>query len=755
MTRKHFTLLAFFLMANMMAGAQPADFTWTTQSRNSSESMPCGGGSVGMNVWVEKGDILLYICRSGSFDENNTLLKAGRVRIRLTPAMAGSAAFRQILNTNDGYVTITDGQKTVTLWVDVFKPVVHIDVDSRQKVAMTASYESWRTTDRPLTGSEFHQTSYKFLSPADVMTRRDSIRADGGSVTFFHHNTEEKNIFGVTLGEQGLDSLASRMYNPIKDLTFGGRMSGEGFRFEGTSDGTYDLTPYRAWNLTSTESRRHQTLRITLATLQGTVDQWQKAVAQTEAIIDEARDLRASRLWWNRFWTRSFIESDGESAAYTRNFTLFRYMLGCNALSEWPTKFNGGLFTFDPSLVAASEPYTPDFRRWGGGTHTAQNQRLVYWPMIKNGDSDALRSQLDFYLRILPNALLRSQAYWHHGGASFTEQIENFGLPEYFEYGPNRPAGYDKSMQYNAWLEYTWDTVLEFCQMAFDAHSSLGMDIEKYVPLVQQSLTFFDLHYRYLARQRGTKELDGDGHLVLYPGSGGETFKMAYNATSTVAALKTVTQSLLRYMQGKPQYDSHIKYDSALLRRIPDIAIRKVDSLEVIAPAVVWGRVNNEEPTMLYPVFPWHIYGMGRPGLDIARNTYLHDPYALRFRSHIGWKQDAIWAADLGLTDEAARLLRLKLSDGPYRFPAFWGPGFDWSPDHNWGGSGMIAMQEMLMLETPDGKILLFPAWPKHWNVHFKLHASACTTVEATLRDGRLTQLKVEPQQRARDVVVK
>ena len=35
----------------------------------------------------------------------------------------------------------------------------------------------------------------------------------------------------------------------------------------------------------------------------------------------------------------------------------------------------------------------------------------------------------------------------------------------------------------------------------------------------------------------------------------------------------------------------------------------------------------------------------------------------------------------------------------------------------------MIGMQEMLLQEA-DGKILLFPAWPKDWDVHFKLHAT-------------------------------
>ena len=35
---------------------------------------------------------------------------------------------------------------------------------------------------------------------------------------------------------------------------------------------------------------------------------------------------------------------------------------------------------------------------------TAQNQRLVYWPMLKSGDFDLMKSQFDFYLRLLPTA---------------------------------------------------------------------------------------------------------------------------------------------------------------------------------------------------------------------------------------------------------------------------------------------------------------------------------------------------------------
>ena len=234
---------------------------------------------------------------------------------------------------------------------------------------------------------------------------------------------------------------------------------------------------------------------------------------------------------------------------------------------------------------------------------------------------------------------------------------------------------------------------------------------------------------------------------MLYPGSGGETFKGAYNSTSTIAALRTVAEALMAYSTERAD-TSLISDLLPLTSRIPDITIRN----GMIQPALHYERVQNVETTQLYPVFPWRIYGVGRPGLEIARNTYQNDSLALKFRSHIGWKQDVIWAACLGLTEEATRLLELKMGDGPHRFPAFWGPGYDWTPDHNWGGSGMIGMQEMLMQEVDD-KIYLFPAWPYDRNVRFKLHASGNTTVEAELKDGKVVHVKVTPSVRQKDLV--
>ncbi|MFW9607165.1 MAG: DUF5703 domain-containing protein [Prevotella sp.] len=747
--RKLFLLLLFI---PLFGWGIPADVVWHSQSKNSSESMPVGGGSIGMNVWVENGDIYFYLCRSGSFDENNTLLKQGRFRIRLTPNLDTTHNFSQRLSVYNGYVIISDRNTSVKLWVDVFKPVVHISIDSKKTIVVEYDYHNWRYRNREISKKESFQNSYKFGVPKGVFTSHDTVTPSDCNITFFHQNPDT-TVFDATVAQQHLSQYKSEMYNPLKNLIFGGRIFGNNLKYSGTNDGVYDHTDYRSYNLCSRTNSKHHELCIALTDNQGSVADWNHKLDGIVKTINQRNDLESSVKWWNNWWRRSYIEGEGEAEEITRNYTLFRYMMGCNALGDWPTKFNGGLFCFDPSYVKTDFDFTPDYRRWGGGTHTAQNQRLLYWPMLKSGDYDAMKSQLDFYVRILHNAELRSRVYWHHSGAAFTEQLENFGLPEYDEYGTKRPEGFDAGLEYNAWLEYTWDTVLEFCQMALDANSYGGVDISKYVPWIESSLDFFEQHYRYLASRNGRKQLDDNGHIVIYPGSGAETFKMAYNPTSTVCGLKTVTENLIKYLSGIGADSTTLARYKAMSSIWPDISYRDVDGHKVISPAVVWARVNNTEPTMLYPVFPWRKFGVGRDSLSVAVDTWKYDPYVKKFNGYAGWEQTNIWAACLGLTDEAAKWNTLKLKNGPHRFPAFWGPGHDWTPDHNWGGSGMIGIQEMLLQETND-KIIIFPAWPKSWNVRFKLHCSHGTIVEAEMKQGKAHIISVYPKNRIKDITV-
>jgi len=740
------------------------DLTWNSQSKNSSESMPCGGGDIGLNVWCENNEIYFYISKSGTFDENNTFLKLGRVRIKLSPNPFTDTNFKQQLSLQDGSVIINgkNGNLStqVKLWVDVYRSIIHVEINSNHPVKAEAAYESWRYRDRESHGQENNQGSWKWDNAVKVKTIKDSINFINNSIQFYHQN-RDTSVFDATVREEGLESVKSQLFNPLRNLIFGGMLTGDGMKPAGTYTSKYQNTDFEGWILQSDKAKTKQELEVDLnTTYASSFKIWQERLDSVthDAEANRSSTLKATQNWWKQFWERSyiFIDPDNTNPDNTawqvgRNYQLFRYMLGCNAFGKYPTKFNGGLFTFDPVYVNPSFNFTPDFRNWGGGLMTAQNQRLVYWPMLKNGDFDLMKPQFDFYLRSLHNAELRSKLYWGHEGAAFTEQLENFGLPNIAEYGLKRPANFEKGVEYNAWLEYTWDTVLEFCQMMMETQHYTDADIKQYVPFIESCLTFFDEHYQYLAKQRGIKTFDGEGHLVLFPGSGAETYKMAYNSTSTIAGLQTVLKTLLQLPSQYLTAEERTRWET-MLKRLPPLNFREFNGHKTISPAQSWQRINNVETMQLYPVFPWGIYGVGKPDLDVAINTWKYDTLAIKFRSGMGWKQDNIFAARMGLTKEAADLTTYKLKNSGRRFPAFWGPGFDWTPDHNWGGSGMIGLQEMLM-QVDDKKIYLFPAWPKDWNVHFKLHAPYNTTVEATVKDGKVTSLIVLPKERAKDVV--
>jgi hypothetical protein len=109
----------------------------------------------------------------------------------------------------------------------------------------------------------------------------------------------------------------------------------------------------------------------------------------------------------------------------------------------------------------------------------------------------------------------------------------------------------------------------------------------------------------------------------------------------------------------------------------------------------------------------------------------------------------------LGLAEEARRDVVQNFSTWHTgsRFPAFWGPNFDWVPDQDHGSVAMIALQRML-LQWHGSRLYLLPAWPRDWDVAFKLHAPGETMVECICRAGRIARLEVMPESRRPDIVL-
>ena len=759
-------LFSFGIAKASQKGLDNYNIVWNSPSANSLESMPCGGGDIGMNVWVEDGDLLIYISRSGTFDELNSFPKLGRIRITMSPnPLENPDHFHQELKLKEGYVEIkarkNGTETTINIWADVFNPVSHIDVTSNVPTKLYAAYEGWRFKERVLSKPETEVCRTYMNAPVKAVVKCDTVKFDGTGVLFYHRNAGE-SAFDLAIKQQKLEPIKGQFWNPINKLTFGGRLFAPNMIPAGNTQGKYASTDYKGWQLCSINPSRKHNIKVVMHTAYAeSIDEWLQELSETEKkIIANEKSIRKATLkWWNDFWDRSYIFIDNdipdpknEKWQVGRNYQVFRYQLACNAYGSYPTKFNGGLFTTDPEYINKSFNYSPDFRKWGGGSFTAQNQRLVYWPMLKSGDFDMMKSQFDFYNNMLNNAELRSMHYWGHQGACFTEQIENFGLPVGFEYSWKRPEDFDPGVQYNAWIEYQWDTVLEFCMMIIDTYFYNGTNISKYLPLIESCLKFYDEHYQYLSLKRTPKALDAQGKLVLYPSTALETYKMATNPITTVTALKCVSQAMLDLPKEYLTKDQR-EYIESFRKRIPDdIYYRVQNGKKTFSPAKSWERINNTEFPQLYTVFPWGIHGIGKEELDIARNTWYYGNDVPQQKGVISWQQNAIFCAKLGLKKEAAELTIQKMKDSGRRFPTWWGPGYDWTPDHNWGGSGMIGLQEMIM-QCDGNNIYIGAGLPDDWNVKFKLCAPQNTIIEGHISKGKVIDLIVTPEYRKKDVI--
>lgn len=759
-------LFSFGIAKASQKGLDNYNIVWNSPSANSLESMPCGGGDIGMNVWVEDGDLLIYISRSGTFDELNSFPKLGRIRITMSPnPLENPDHFHQELKLKEGYVEIkaqkNGTETTINIWADVFNPVSHIDVTSNVPTKLYATYEGWRFKERVLSKPETEVCRTYMNAPVKAIVKCDTVKFDDTSVLFYHRNAGE-SAFDLAIKQQKLEPIKDKFWNPINKLTFGGRLFAPNMIPAGNTQGKYASTDYKGWQLCSINPSRKHNIKVVMHTAYAeSIDEWLQELSETEKkIIANEKSIRKATLkWWNDFWDRSYIFIDNdipdpknEKWQVGRNYQVFRYQLACNAYGSYPTKFNGGLFTTDPEYINKSFNYSPDFRKWGGGSFTAQNQRLVYWPMLKSGDFDMMKSQFDFYNNMLNNAELRSMHYWGHQGACFTEQIENFGLPVGFEYSWKRPEDFDPGVQYNAWIEYQWDTVLEFCMMIIDTYFYNGTNISKYLPLIESCLKFYDEHYQYLSLKRTPKALDAQGKLVLYPSTALETYKMATNPITTVTALKCVSQAMLDLPKEYLTKEQR-EYIESFRKRIPDdIYYRVQNGKKTFSPAKSWERINNTEFPQLYTVFPWGIHGIGKEELDIARNTWYYGNDVPQQKGVISWQQNAIFCAKLGLKKEAAELTIQKMKDSGRRFPTWWGPGYDWTPDHNWGGSGMIGLQEMIM-QCDGNNIYIGAGLPDDWNVKFKLCAPQNTIVEGHISKGKVINLIVTPEYRKKDVI--
>ncbi len=752
-----------YLTAAPLDGLGSYKVVWESPSQDSLDSMPLSGRmGAGANVWVQDSSIWFYLAHNGAYDSRGRLLKLGCVRITPKDANLGAAGFSQTLDPATGTITITQGSGfQANLWFA--GETLVFESKNAAPIPLEIAFGTWREKTKEGIRNDMMGNKATFYG--------DQVQASPGGFLAFHRNGDYPINMDAMAQAQGIAP------ETLPDVTKR-RVSGSAIAVEGgmigqpvESEVRWQFWNGKAW-IGSTEARQKHVVTMRLAAaVDADPTKWP---AEAKAMFIPEKRVTAKQeeeKRWVEFWSRSHIrinlkssienrQSEDPGFLIGRNYQLFRYMQAANRDGEFPQLFNGGIFTTDNNgrikgnnndelPTFEGEPITPDFRRWSTCVFMAQNQRWIGWPTLANGDKDLLSSTTRFYRDRSKVAASRARTLGAEG-AVFVEMLDVWGMV---------PGGLPNGLVNADHLTYHFSMGLENAWMNLQAHDTLGTDISKDLPWIKGLVFFYDNFYRARTKERTGRELDGDGKLLIYPSNAVEYAAGATNPVEVVAGLNRVTERLLKL----PQLDAASRARITRIRSVlPDLPTGERNGRKVVLAARSLEREYNKwEPIEMFAFWPYRMVGITQPDtLQLARDTWdtIPEDRARLCKQDYSWMPNVANMAALAAPDQAKERAIYKMANiaAPQsRFPAFFGPGHDWLPDFNWGGSGMVGIQEMLLAPEPgtDGKLHLFGAWPAEWDVDFKLHAPGPTLVEASLKDGKLASLKVTPASREKDIV--
>ncbi len=747
-----------------MAIPEAYNVTWQSPSLNADGSMPLGNGDIGLNAWVEEnGDLLLYIGKTDSWDDNGRLLKVGRIRFAFDPA-PGLTSFTQTLHLADATMRVQYGAGNpaqtaaavcLRLWVDANHPCINLTVASLEPITVTATIELWRTAPTTLPEIEISDIMLDRSQPngqhAPTVVEPDTLLTGlPNRIGWFPHNCKSVGP-ALTAEQQGVADF--ERLDPLLHRTFGALMQAEqGVRLDDRQ-------------LQSPAGTQHHFQIAVLTQHPATPEQWLAAIKATLATVTQlpfAERRIAHEGWWQAFWARSWIhvtaatadgsETGSEAEVVSQSYALQRYLQACAGRGAYPIKFNGSIFT----VPYPGKPGDADYRRWGPG-YWWQNTRLPYFSMCAAGDFDLLQPLFQLYARELsPLWRHRTRKYFGHDGIFFSECVYFWGDVFTETYGWTPFAERSDPLQESGWHKWEWVGGLElvFLMLDYYAHTQDTAFLqETLLPYADQILIFFEHYY----------QTDATGKLIMHPSQALETWWECTNPMSEVAGLHAVTARLLA-LPAAVTTDDQRAYWQAFQQKIPDLPTHEVNGTRMLAPAAAFDSLHNIENPEFYALFPFRLIAFDKPTVELGLAALEHRQH----RGHFGWRQDDLFMAYLGLAEETRAALVSRVRNQNYdalsafdptraaqnrsRFPAFWGPNYDWLPDQCHGGVLVTTLQSMLM-QCDGEKIYLFPAWPRDWDVDFKLHAPLNTMIEGSLKNGK-ADFTVTPATRRHDVTI-
>jgi len=692
------------------------NIVWNEVSQDESASFPFGNGVVAGNVWAEKDGMYIYLTRNDCFSELGRLLKAGKLKLSIDGCQWDDNCIQK-LDLINGIIQISNSKLIINVFADSELPIIWIKGKMKSPSIVSIEPQIWRTKSRSLDENEKHSSYnlYNYNGEFPIKESADIFFSIENSLGFFHHN--DTSTYDFTLKNNYLDNIG--VNDPFKGRTFGAMISSD------------RLVHSESSTLSSKIPVKDFTIKVAVTSIPNcNPEDWKVqtlSVLQSSSTYNQA--VAKNKTYWNDVWDKSYLDistSDVETGKkITEAYNCQRWLTLCAGKSEYPIKFNGSIFTLSPEKVNNSTSANPDYRKWGE-CYWWQNTRLPYFPMLKSGDWNVIQSLANFYYSLMPAFKEQAKVYYGANGAIIPETITQFGTFAASDYC----IGTKSIGAENMYTRHIFQDPLELIHMLFDYYRYSG-DVkylqETTIPMSEEFLDFFISYAK----------IDSLGKMRMTNTQSLETYWYGVeNDMPTIAGLHAVVKDFTT-LPSDIIIPATLKEKIDYVRNaLPDIPYRvDTNGNKVFAPAEIYNsQTNNFENPELMTIFPFELCNFTTKDIDIGRNSYL----CRKFNLHFGWSQDALIAAMLGMTDEAKNeiLIRLQNHNKEFKFPAFFGPNYNWIPDGDHGSTLAIAIQD-LVIQSYDGQVYLLPAFPKDWNVRFKFAVPGKAYVWGEYRDGK------------------
>ena len=725
---------------------------------------PVGNGELVANVWAEGSTIGLMLGRSDVFSSYMQPLKLGRVLLSFDPDpfIGRGATYAQELDVATATVVarVQVGVQLVEVqvWSDINSvgasgDALHVFINSRQPVVVTARIDSWRTR---LVNQSTQGASARgpCTDPIPIWPDTFISQLPPGAVGWFRRNTDSQ--FGHTLAQQMLSGFASKHPDPLLNRTSGALLIGG--------------PTFASLNATAIGSSAGQAHRLSIfahTAVTTSAGEWLAALRARAASAPTAAAARPQHeAWWAAFWQRSWISlgaagrgnatTEHAAASLSEAYDLTRYLTAIQSRGLLPIHHNGGTVCWGWDGKSHANP---DARAWGGG-YWFQNTRHLYWHTLGAGDLDLLAPLFGMYLRQLPLLQERSLRWYGHNGSTFAETSYFYGSFEPVDYGCSR---FDVPEASSPYIRHYWQGGAELCMVMLQAHShhsdsasAAALLQDKVLPWCESMLRFYDEHY----------PRHPNGALWLRDAQALETWPNCTDPTPQVSAILRICPALLALPTEQVSSERRSFFGRFCADgRLPEIP-RTAEGL--IAPCVGGFPAThvNSENVEMYAVWPYEFFAVNRTSerrwpLEVGRASFARVHFG---HANTAWRYDGQDAALLGDAAHALSAIESRVMlQGRTEDSGF--PGYlasdpaDGAPQLESNGIVALTLQKML-IQTDGRRILLFPAWPRSLDVDAKLHIPAAergarpATVRVVLRAGKLRTIEVAPESRRADLVL-